>query len=326
MTNNMKKIFGIALADLTNSEHFEFISEVIELIKKFGAAALNIIAEFAVLQDLFAKEDICMKIIPKSEYTEMIKEADKARDLSFYGIVQYVKSYLNYFVLPKARAAERIHIMINSYGDVAKKAYDAESADLDNILQELNGKYKDDVVLLGFSDRVDKLEGDNKLFKTLVENRYEEWNTRPDFTPKEIRPQVNEAYHTITNRITALILVEEKPETYLSFVHELNKHIEHYNVIIKLRKANNKTKQKNLAKANISGIDTQLYTGAHIQPLVKVYYKDKQTNEELLLVEDKDYIIECVNNVEPGTATLTIKGKGAYHGKKITTFNIAREL
>ncbi|MDR3236031.1 MAG: hypothetical protein LBT48_04805 [Prevotellaceae bacterium] len=42
------------------------------------------------------------------------------------------------------------------------------------------------------------------------------------------------------------------------------------------------------------------------------------------LVFAKDFDVTYKNNTDVGTADLTIHGKGAYKGQKLTTFNIAR--
>lgn len=58
------------------------------------------------------------------------------------------------------------------------------------------------------------------------------------------------------------------------------------------------------------------YTGAEVKPEVKVYYK------QIELKEGVDYVVTYENNIEPGTATLTVNGTGAYKGKKSAKFII----
>lgn len=57
-------------------------------------------------------------------------------------------------------------------------------------------------------------------------------------------------------------------------------------------------------------------TGSAIKP--KVIVKDGET----VLVEGTDYTVEYTNNVEPGTATVTVKGIGNYKGTVNKTFTI----
>lgn len=73
---------------------------------------------------------------------------------------------------------------------------------------------------------------------------------------------------------------------------------------------------KSLSNATVSAIEDQTYTGTAITPSVTV--KDGDTT----LVKDTDYTVSYTNNVNAGTATVTITGKGNYSGTKEVTFKI----
>ena len=60
------------------------------------------------------------------------------------------------------------------------------------------------------------------------------------------------------------------------------------------------------------------YTGSEITPLVAVTYKNTK------LTENVDYTLECENNVNVGTATVTVKGKGNYAQTITQTFEIVK--
>ncbi len=74
--------------------------------------------------------------------------------------------------------------------------------------------------------------------------------------------------------------------------------------------------KKDINKATISNISTQVYSGAKITPKVTVKYKGKN------LKNNKDYKISYSNNALPGTAKVKIKGIGKYKGSKTKTFKI----
>ena len=75
---------------------------------------------------------------------------------------------------------------------------------------------------------------------------------------------------------------------------------------------------RNLSKCTVADIPDQAYTGSEIKPSVTVKYSDGT-----ILVKDKDYKLLYSDNVEIGTATVTIVGINAYEGEIITkTFNI----
>ena len=64
-------------------------------------------------------------------------------------------------------------------------------------------------------------------------------------------------------------------------------------------------------------MDSYEYTGKAITPKPVVTYHKNQ------LIEGTDYTLTYMNNISPGTATITITGKGIYSGTKTKTFRIA---
>ena len=79
------------------------------------------------------------------------------------------------------------------------------------------------------------------------------------------------------------------------------------------------TVRKDLSKegaATVSGISDKVYTGSEITQDLTV-----QTSERTLH-EETDYDVSYTNNVEPGTATVAVTGKGLYQGTITKTFTI----
>ena len=71
-----------------------------------------------------------------------------------------------------------------------------------------------------------------------------------------------------------------------------------------------------IEKARVSKIKSTVYTGKAIKP--KITYAGKT------LKKGRDYTLSYKNNIEPGTATLSIIGKGKYMGSLKRTFEIER--
>ncbi|MGN1144400.1 MAG: leucine-rich repeat domain-containing protein, partial [Anaerovoracaceae bacterium] len=71
----------------------------------------------------------------------------------------------------------------------------------------------------------------------------------------------------------------------------------------------------------ISEIENQNYTGTAIKPDPSVIYTDSDSNTKVLK-KGIDYTISYENNVNPGTAGITIKGKGNYNGTLAAYFEI----
>ena len=58
------------------------------------------------------------------------------------------------------------------------------------------------------------------------------------------------------------------------------------------------------------------YTGKKIRAVTEVWYYDKEKKKDIVLKEDKDYVVEYRNNIKPGTASYVVKGKGKYAGEE----------
>ncbi|HCT91453.1 MAG TPA: hypothetical protein DF613_08765 [Lachnospiraceae bacterium] len=77
---------------------------------------------------------------------------------------------------------------------------------------------------------------------------------------------------------------------------------------------------KSIAKLGFKKISDQAYTGKAVRPTVTV--KDGKTK----LKAGRDYTLTYKNNKKAGRASVTVKGKGAYTGKKTLGFNIRYSL
>lgn len=71
---------------------------------------------------------------------------------------------------------------------------------------------------------------------------------------------------------------------------------------------------------SIADIKTQLHTGKEVKPAVKVIANGKA------LKNGTDYTVTYKNNVNVGTATVTVTGKGNYFGTLTKTFKIAKSI
>ncbi|MBR3720887.1 MAG: hypothetical protein IKN09_04030, partial [Clostridia bacterium] len=81
-----------------------------------------------------------------------------------------------------------------------------------------------------------------------------------------------------------------------------------------------KIDQLNVSKLTIGTIANQTYTGKEIKPVVSV------KNGNTVLKLNTDYTVSYKNNINAGTATATIKGKGNYTGTANKTFKIFKDI
>lgn len=85
---------------------------------------------------------------------------------------------------------------------------------------------------------------------------------------------------------------------------------------VSLAKGTQVVSLKDISLASVATIPSQVYTGSAIAPAVTV------TFEGFTLTEGTDYTVAYSNNVDPGTATVTITGIGGYTGSTSLTFMI----
>ena len=76
--------------------------------------------------------------------------------------------------------------------------------------------------------------------------------------------------------------------------------------------------QKDITSATINTIPDQTYTGSNIEPNLTIIDSGKT------LTRNTDYTAIFLNNMEVGTATVRIDGKGNYTGTKTTVFTITK--
>ncbi|MBR1763823.1 MAG: hypothetical protein IJ746_00330 [Ruminococcus sp.] len=82
---------------------------------------------------------------------------------------------------------------------------------------------------------------------------------------------------------------------------------------------NFKVIKADISKASLKGVDSAYsYTGKAVKPTPALTYKTKT------LKNGTDYTVSYKSNVEIGTATITIKGKGNFSGSRTKTFKIDR--
>jgi hypothetical protein len=232
---NPMKTSKINLKDLRNEEHFQFQTEFKQLIEKFGSNKLEIQHEFDSYLPLFKLEEDALQVIRKSADTELLQQADYDRDVIFRGFADAVKSATNHFNKEKRDAANRIEIVLNQYGNIARKPYDEETAAIYKLVQEARGKYEKDIKSLSHTDWVDELEIRNQAFDTLMKNRYSETANKNEVKMKLAREEVDASFRSICVKIDALVLVKGM-NGFDAFVRELNSRVDKYKNTIAQRK------------------------------------------------------------------------------------------
>jgi len=229
------KIDVLNFSKLRNNEHFEFQKEFKDLVTQSGPDNLKIVPLFGAYLPVYERENLALNIVRKSIYTDPLVEADGNRDTTFRGASDSVEAATRHFRPEVRQAAQRVKILLDHYGNLAKEPLNEETSKINTLIDDLNNDFTADVATLGLGEWLVQLKADNDTFAMLVNARYTEESLKPEAEMKKVRLEVDEAYKKITNRINALIEVEGET-IYQTFVKELNRRVKKYNDIVAQRR------------------------------------------------------------------------------------------
>ncbi|MDR2449537.1 MAG: DUF6261 family protein [Prevotellaceae bacterium] len=325
----MKKIVAIiirfAYEHLRNESHVEFHTTVNTLFSRFGPTALGIDALYAVYSSLLVEEIDALDIIRRSELTIEIEEKDQERDSLYRGFVDNVKSQLHHFDPVKREAARKVEIILEHYGNIAAKSLDEETAAIDDLYRELlKPENYPQVITLGLEPWMEELVQASRRLEQLMMDRYNEAAKRPNVHMRSVRREVDKVFRAILDLLEALVRVNG-PDTNRAFITELNVVMGRYKDIM-AQEAGRRHPVKDLGAGDhtvVEPIPTQPYTEKPVTVVPKVYYREDGKQTVQLSLGD-DFSVTYKNNVNVGTAEVTIHGKGNYKGQKTVTFHIAR--
>ncbi len=233
------KIVNIELIRLHNEELFQLMADFKGLAEENGVSTLNIEQLFAVFVTLFERVDIAVAAIRKNAHTKAISNVDSLRDDLAYGFTMLVKAYLYRVDEAMIAAAERLLIIINTYGDFRRKPYNEETAIIYNFLQDIEARCAADVALLGAQGWIDDLRKYNREFEQLMSVRFDDKAAEEYINMREARREIEANYKEIIERIDALMIVNgEAP--YAEFIKKWNIRVEYYKTTLAQRAGRNK--------------------------------------------------------------------------------------
>ena len=179
-------------------------------------------------------EDEGIKKIHKSAITAEIHAADKARDSIWFGMKKANLLALNHFDPEVVEAGKRLKILFDTYGNVAHKPLNEQTSAVYNILQELQGKYSEDVKAVNIEDWVAELKARNEDFDKLMKARFDETTMKSDIKVKEARLALDDSYRGIMERLAAMALLEGEAK-FEPFIRSLNTVTDKYALILNQR-------------------------------------------------------------------------------------------
>jgi hypothetical protein len=313
----MTKFIALIFSYLPNEAHYRFFEQATIAVGKTGAAVKNVLGSLiTTLNTLFVEETACIEWYVKSAFTELIAAANHRLDHALTGMKAQVNA-ARYNANPNvAAAAERLHIMLKSYGDVASKPYLQEAGAVRAILVHLSSDCAVDAQTVGLSVWISELTAALTEFSTLIGQREAQTLQKPKKPFPAVRREIEDVWHQIVVLVDAGAALNTSPD-FATLINSLNPEIELLN-----REFHHV--RYNIADSQPAPFETQYYTGQPLTPLpASVLFV---TPEETLKLElGKDYNVSYRNNTEVGNADCIVHGKGSYKGHKTVTFAIIRK-
>ena len=306
----MKKIETIKFKNLRGEAHMQYLLLFKRHVVEMGVAALLPVELWENFNKLFAIETTLVDKTRSSDLTGELAIADARENRNLVGIRHVISAGLYHYDPIVVEAARILDGRYKSFGRIANKPYEEEVAAISILLNDFNGIYATEVVILNLQGWVNDLAEANAEFQRLFVLRNAQITGRPKGSLRETRNKIDDVYRQLRDFIESKITVNPTPELD-AFVKTLNTHTAYFN-----QRAHHRTKL-DLANATLDMIPVQhLNGGRAATPLPVVRY------DGVPLSFLTDYKVSYKNNRKPGTATVVITGNGAYRGQRKIAFNI----
>ncbi|MDL2315290.1 DUF6261 family protein [Bacteroidales bacterium OttesenSCG-928-C19] len=236
------KILALALTRLKNNEIFRFLSEITQLaeaalVSRVSMSAMSdaILELVNILNDFLERLDKAIVALSKSEYTELVAEADNWRDSVYRGFVLYVQAFSHSFDDDEREAARRLQVLIDNYGDFRRNSLDDQSAIMDNFTQDLQSMHTENLTTIGATKWLTSMQDRNEDFKDVVESRHEEQVEQIREEVHMLRTQSGDVYREIVSLIEAGNRLSGGT-AYVALINQINERVAHYKTVLATRK------------------------------------------------------------------------------------------
>lgn len=207
----MKEILTSNLNNARNAEHFQFHSDVLNILTTDLTKAQHIESLRETYVSLFEQEDVAFIQNQAYEATKEIEDKDKVRDDLFLYIKQTIESDLRCPLADKKAAAGKLSFALNPYRSANSRPYAENTAQITNFVGDMqSAEYTAYVSKLGLTEAIAQLKAANDAFNAIYAGRSGDKLTRASQdNMKAIRPKVDEAYRAIVSAINALYQANE---------------------------------------------------------------------------------------------------------------------
>jgi len=224
---NKKLIVRFKYNDLPNKVHTEYHEVACNVIEGFNPTTLRIANLYAEYKTACGQQKELLDLIRKSEWTQLLVEADEERDRLIHGFINAVKSAADHFDPDKRELANKLFFVLDYYRNTANITYDAENTAIDDMLSKVRNTRQDEITKLDLDLWLVSIENANAKVRTILANRYKEVADRPVGNMKMARHTVDKLFRGMLDYIEAYITISGN-SIHQKFIDELNAVSERY--------------------------------------------------------------------------------------------------
>ncbi len=160
--------------------------------------------------------------VRKNEETEKIAFADDARDKAVSSFNLALKLHASADDPAEVEASRSLRILFDTFKNIAKLNYEAESLAIDKLVNDLNSEaYSEKIAFLHMTKYVTRLSETNDIFKNLFSGRMVDTAMSESFDLKTIRKELMEIYTDFAEYVLAMAKAIES-QLFITALNLLN--------------------------------------------------------------------------------------------------------
>jgi len=215
------------------SESVQFFTDANTICASYNAT--NLAKQITEFKKTSEELDIAYKQKLKSDFTAVLAELDSRRDNALTCLIKIAGGYSNHYKENKQEASVQILDCVKKYGNqIYRKNYQAETAILSNLGDDLFSEMTTQLNLLHLKDVAQEMVDANTLFNQVYLERVSETAENEMDSAGEFIKDALTAYRTLTGHIAAYNTISPSNEL-TEFIKKLNALITKYNNTMDIR-------------------------------------------------------------------------------------------
>lgn len=225
----MKKINTIDTHSLTNGAHYNFMEAIYTNLNSILLYGEKLRTELPAFKTALDNEDAVLVLSRKSNKTDEIANADKARDNAYVGYKYAVKGFTYLGSGAQYEAAKVLTQHLTDYQIDTQMSLSRQTGLMTNFIEDLESTYSEQVESLGLTPFVTMMKDGNEKVKAGLQSRDNERAGQTKAAMLSARADTDAAYQIIVDKINALYLVDTtNTDEYATTIDEINAQIKHY--------------------------------------------------------------------------------------------------